>query len=271
MSVQDFSRLGEIFYPQVGEQVKEVSLKGFLESAFNTYHKRYLSANRAEGLREVSYKGEHGSKISFHVSGERRVPDLSGLEIKGSTHDFDALFGLLRGNLNAEYSGLSLDEIVEPIREQILNSKNPEFVQVGHLGLYFSPDDDYNPLLKRLNLQKKKIKPFGFSYVPITLHESHLDDGSFNLIKAAEKISIHNLCYVEDDPKQDSVIETCDIIQSENENYLFTYGIKVVNHNSLPAKSFDTLSSIFELTIINFSQESFKTIKLSNPKESKLI
>jgi hypothetical protein len=253
----DLSRVGELFYQKVGSKENKVCLEGFIRHAFLTYSQRYL-VQGVEGVsKRISYPSEDGrSRLTLVVVPNHGLPDLSRLEISGKISELSSLFELLRGNLNAEFKGLKLEDVVKPVRKVIVKSRKDSFARLGDLGIYFSEDPQDPNTIKRVVSQRAMRK----SHV----EEANFDDDSMYLLSAADHIRIKDSFYVDDDRNNDLIHESCNIVQSTGGMFHWDYLVCVANKQSLPASLFQDFDRLFNLVKDSYGMLSFQRIKIRN-------
>ena len=140
------------------------------------------------------------------------------------------LLNYLEGNLTAEYSQHTLKE-------------KPE--QTSDINFYLIKKSD--------ELKKLVIRDFNKT----TLNH-HLEV----LLNEADNIIIENKLYVDEDPCNDLLNESCKIFRREG-SCLWKYNISVMNSESLPACFYEKLNNLFELIIKNFDETTLKRISFS--------
>ncbi len=259
----DFSRLGQLFYEEVGSEGKEATLPGFMRDACFTYQQRFICPGLlTEGVRRVEYPSDDkASRLSIYLVTSHYRPEITGVAMNGATNDLPSLFGLLRGTVQAEFSGIKLEDLTEQFeidREEVEARKH---TLAKSLGLYFSWDGKKH-LLRRASPEKKAYRKLIFlRQVPIPLAEAALDEAAWQLLSRAERLKVANTIYRGNDIDRGLVHESCSITQPEAGKYYWDYALREANNEGIPAEMLPLLESLFSQLKPAFSQKSFQMIR----------
>lgn len=257
MADTDFSRIGELFYKEVGEE-ENTSLEGFLKHAFTTYAQKYLRGGGIGGTKQITYSGMRG-KLSLLIIPFDSMPDLSSMRIESETKDITALLKLLKGDISAEFSKLKVEDISEQVRKEISRTRKENYAQVSDMRFYFSLNPKTPEAIQRITLQNSLVK---------SAKSEEFEKGLAATLLTADHILMNNPFYADDDPNKYLINESCGITQPYKWHCIFDYSIKTVNNKSLPANLFQRLNEVFELAKHDFNAISYRTMKIED-RESK--
>lgn len=267
----DFSRLGQLFYDEVGNKgkEKEVSLPGFMRDAYAQYQQRFIHPGLiTEGVRRAEYIGdERTNNLSINVVTSHNRPEITGMSMNGKSDDLGYLFGLLRGTVQAEFSGIKLKEVAETFNINREEVKSRGHILTRSLGLYFgSIGDDY--VLQRARTEEKVSRRIIFSrYVPIPLAEVSLDKVALQLLTRADHITLVNSGCISNDVDLSLVHESCSITQPRPGEYHWNYEMHAANNEGIPAQMLPTLEDLFSQIKQKFSLKSFQNMTMTNPRQ----
>jgi hypothetical protein len=259
MSDMDFSRIGELFYQNIGGATPEISLMGFLKYAVTAYRES-IPSGAVDYNRNVSFSGAE-SKIGFSFLLNQK-PILNGLQMAGAVADLGKLLKQLGGNVTAEYGDLHIDDIAEPTKTEIQKSRYSHFAKIGDLGLYFDRDPEKRDILRAAQLERDRTS---LLYMPvthlITLQRANLDDNVKQLLSFAERLTIRNSFFTGDNWKKTLGHEFCDVVQPEPGKYLWDYRMHLLNQQNIPAYMFEIFNDMFVLIKDSFDRSSY--VKMS--------
>ncbi len=262
---QDFSRIGEIFYRDIGDE-EQVSLEGFIKKALTTYAQKFMVKEffGAVSPKRMIFPSSKGS-ISFIVKPYYNKPDLSSLELTTKTEDAAKILQMLRGDVTAEFLGLDIKTIEEHLRKKIINSRKKDYAQVGDASFYFSLDPQNPDLLKRVIWNRVKSEVFEeeafYAY-------GKDDDNLVSVVSLADRISIKHSFYIDNNPNMGIIKESCDIKQPSKRDYRLTYVMSSANEKTLPAGILKHLKDVFEITRKDFDQLSYQRAKIEDINNS---
>lgn len=260
MVEQDFSRIGEIFYRDVGEE-EQVSLEGFIKKALTVYAQKHLIKEVFEEVKpkKVIFPGSKGN-LSFIVKPYHDCPDLSGLEITSKTEDVKKLLYTLRGDMTAEFLSLDLKTCDEILRKKILKAKKKDYAQLGNISFYFSLDPKTPDMLKRFSW--KRVKSVSFDEEVFYSAES-IDESLMSILLQADHLRIEHSFYIDNNSMMGLVKESCEIKQPSKKDYRFVYNISA-NDKTLPAGILKHLNQVFEIVRQDFDHLSYQRMKIED-------
>lgn len=260
MVEQDFSRIGEIFYREVGEE-EQVSLEGFIKKALTVYAQKHLFKEVFEEVKpkKVIFPSSRGN-LSFIVKPYRDLPDMSSLEIISKVEDVKELLYILRGDVTAEFLGLDLKTCDEDLRKKILKAKKKDYAQLGNISFCFSLDPKTPDMLKRLSW--KRVKSISFDEEVFYSTEG-IDESLTPILLQADHLRIEHSFYINNNPTMGLIKESCEIKQPSKKDYRFVYNISA-NDKTLPAGILKHLGQVFEIVRQDFNQLSYQRMKIED-------
>lgn len=284
MTETDFSKLGQLFYQEVGRAEASGSLfHQLLQDSCKAYQDHFIRPGLVtEGIRQMYYPGQ--SETSYCLVSlvtQRERPEISGLSLTGATADFPALLQNLRGTLEAEFSGMELVEVINLLAlspENAENVRGKKHALVRNLGLYFSLGREYhgqtqsptpiqNQRLQQVRLEKQFYKKIILPrYKPSTLEESTLDSATLHLLAQAERLTVQHEFYAAADIDRTLLRERCQVIQPKPGDYHWEYQFQVTNNQSIPLESLPHLERLFALIQPDFGPHSFQRRSIINPE-----
>ncbi|MDP2907892.1 MAG: hypothetical protein Q8O03_08185 [Nanoarchaeota archaeon] len=259
MVEKDFSRIGELFYKEVGEE-EQVSLEGFIKKALTVYAQKFLNKEPSEpASKKIIFPCSNGS-FSFTVKPYYGMPELSHLEITNKIYDVKKLLHVLAGDVTAEFSGLDLSKFDAGIGKKVLKSKKKDYSQIGDASFYFSLDPKTPDLLKKIVWKRVKSMVFDEE----VFYKEEKDEHTTHIASLADRIKIDHSFYIDNNPTMGLVKEYCDVKQPSKGNCIFTYSISNANDKALPASILKHLSNVFELVRQDFDNLSYHRMKIED-------
>src|SRR3989344_3838597 len=261
----DFSRLGQLLYDEVGNEgkEKEVSLHGFMRDAYVQYQQRFIRPGLiTEGVRRAGYRSDdRTSNLSINLVTSRHRPEKTGMAMNGKSDNLYSLFDLLRGTVQAEFSGIKLKDIAEIFNINREEAKAKNHTLTRSLGLYFSnKGDDY--VLQRARPEKKVSRRIIFTcYVPVPLAEASLDEVARQLLSRADHLTVTHSRHINDNVDRNLVHESCSITQPRTGEYYWHYSMHAANNEGIPAEMVPSLDALFSQIKPKFSVKSFQDRK----------
>ncbi len=275
MPTTDFSRIGELFYMEVGRQQQDISLAGFLRDAYITYRERYMhNSSSPVGLRFFQYPSDNPAiNVTIAISASLGQPDIVGLGMQGTETDLHKLLPHLRGQFHAEYMGMPAAETMqyfgglsENLARRIINQEgNQLHLIAGHLGATFGKNEGQLEL-KALTLQRKRRRLWHMYLEPRHIEDITLTTAEKELLGRAVAIQIENTGYYNDNVDQQMVQELCHILQQRPADYRWSYEARGVNNQCLPAHLFPSWEHLFSTQLAHFSTGSFRTVRITDSK-----
>ncbi|MBI1969579.1 hypothetical protein HYS48_02700 [Candidatus Woesearchaeota archaeon] len=269
MGETDFSKVGELFFEEVGTRPKEIALQQFVEHALHAYQKEQLAVGDFT-TKQVTY-GNPATQthLSFLVSASRGQPAIFGLQLAGMGNAFAAFFDPLQGYLTAEYTGLPFPEVDETLAPRILQSLGEQQAQgnmhsafVGSLHLSLTPELS----ITKAALEHRKRKLLGREIVPVRLEDAVLDESARALLASAQRVSVSNSFYRRQNPHDELIQESCDITQPVRGTYQVTYRVQSAAGNALPPEAFPRAEKIFDAIKHGLDATAYGTMKTINPE-----
>ena len=278
----DFSRIGELFYSEVGAKEYETSLKGFIRHAFMTYDDRFLGMRNTGMLKEIKYVGNEKSVLCLSVIAPYGAPDLNGIGIQGEAGDSTILIDLVKGDITAEFSDLKLEDIIHSLRTKIIQAREGNHAEVEGIDYYFSPNQGSPNQIRAIALQGRMtnvsaymvhpsirdVKDLNTLPITATIRERAIvDDSLKELFAKAEYLSITNSCYLHNDSNNDLLQESCAIKKPSTESFSWEYTIKAIQNQGLPVEIFPKANTIFTFIQDSFDPLSFRRARLRDPSQ----
>jgi hypothetical protein len=278
----DFSRIGELFYNEVGAKEYETCLKGFIRHAFTTYNDRYLTTRNTSMLKEIKYAGNENSVLCLSIIAPYGAPDLNAICIQGEAGDSTKLIDLVKGDITAEFSDLKLDDITHSLRAKIIQAREGNHAEADGIDYYFSPNQKYPNNIPAISLQGREmdvpavmvqpstrdIKDLNTLPITATIRErAILDDMLKGLFTRAEYLSITNSFYLHNDSNNDLLQESCEIKKPSTDSYSWGYTIKAIQNQGLPVEIFPKANIIFTFIQDSFDALSFRRAKFRDPSQ----
>lgn len=221
MSSQDFSRINELFYPEVGDG-SEAKLASFIKDAFKRYEQKNL-----QGRRIIFYTGQE-SELALTVARNFDSPDLLAMRLTGSTPELEKLLEMLKGNISAEFSELKKEALKDMGR---VESLRPDFSMMNNIAIYIAHNQDQEKI-KKIVVPKDVAPKLNNDVLPILLR--------------AGRITITNSGYVDDDTTKDLYHEQCTIIRRAID-FSVNYSLKMATDYGMPFSLFPHMDGIFNV------------------------
>ena len=259
MADKDFSRIGEIFYREIGED-EQISLESFIKKALTVYAQKHLPKDvfGEAKPKKVTFPSRRGD-LSFVVKPYHSQPDISSIEITGKISDAAKFLESLMGDVTAEFVGLDFKTVDESLRKKVFKAEKKGYEQVNNSGFYFSLDPKAPELLKKLIWKRMK----SVSLDNEILYTCEKDEDLTKIVLLSDSISIKHNFYVENNPTMGMVKESCEIKQPCSKDYRFVYSISAVE-KTLPAGIMKHLEEIFEIVKQDFDNRSYQRMKIGD-------
>lgn len=257
----DLSRVGELFYRQVGTSPKTPSLMGFIEDALKEYAKRYLAARVNYGQKQFCYSAANGkASVTLAVYTSKGMPDLSGVALAGTSNDLSGLLRLLEGDIAAEFEGLRLEDIEgegeELQRKSVREARRKQdYARIGELQLHFTKGQDAR-ILKRIDLNTRAVK---------LEKKEELMQLAREFLQRADRITVANPFYSRGDSRRELMQEECVIVKREDGSYGWNYTIRSAANEGIPVSILPRLNVLFETIKTDFGEDAFSRVKIAEP------
>ncbi|MBM3200162.1 hypothetical protein FJZ53_04445 [Candidatus Woesearchaeota archaeon] len=261
MADQDFSRIGEIFYKEVGDEA-DISLEGFIKKALTTYSEKFMAKEFLETIKpkKITFPSSKGY-LSFNVQPYYGKPDISSLELITRRYDAAGMLSRLRGDVTAEFLSLDINTADKELKKKVLKAKKNNASQVSGADFYFSLDPETPNIIKRIVWNRAEQATFDKE---VFYRGKEDDSGITSLILKANRISVNYSFYIEDNPTMGLIKECCDMKQPSKEYYKILYSISSADEKVLPARILNHLKQVFEIAKDDFDHLSYQRAKIED-------
>ena len=253
----DYSRIREMFYPSVCvPEENDVSLKAFIIHGLKTFN----DMREKNKGRKIIYTG-HDKRCSlslYMTSIFNKSAELTEIEMRGRCYSLPPLLAKLKGNMDAEFSEFSTEDLEPDLRTDIGRYKNGNQSNLGQLAVYFAPTPYHQESIRKAELRNRKRSP----KISARTLDNVLDADSINLLSSAARIISENFFYIDDDDSNDLIQESCIITQPQPGDYSWKYNMKTANGRELCSSVLEQLESWFELVKSTFSYPTYHQPKI---------
>lgn len=263
----NFSRLRELFFKEVFEEehVEKLLLEIFFKNAILHVHNKFKDIKNTKLL--TVFYGEKNFYIRFKIFKYDYCLQLKSIDIGGKIKDLN-IIDKFWGDITLEFSDLNISDIPRPTRDTILESKQYSYVLPKFINFSYAGDDTIKKISLMSDEKRKKVKASYKKYLneDISLKKTFslkdyifLNQAFYNFLNKAERITIKNPFYENEDINQCLLMENCVIY---NNLYAIYNLSSPIDTRELSYESFERAEHIFEYFSENFNSETVQWISI---------
>lgn len=259
MSALDVSRIGELFYRDVGVKEDDISFESFLKTALKKYEEHQKIAPILEDSVLFSFTGmRKQSKLILRIAGGTDSPDLSGIAILGETPELKKILVQAYGHLNAEFEGLPINETKF---EKILRKNSTNYINTKGIKWYLLRNPQKNEVLvKRIETEKENIQfKERESVNPDLSHAENLE-----LLSKSGRIFTDNFFHLGNLETKDLIKENLIVVQASPGTYSLSYRLYSGSNSGLSIGALPTIKSLFGLIEPGFVKQTAVKLKVES-------
>jgi hypothetical protein len=258
MSALDVSRIGELFYRDVGVKEDDLSFESFLKTALKKYEEHQRVAPVLEESVLFSFTGmRKQSKLILRIAGTDS-PDLSGIAVLGETCDLKKILVQAYGHLNAEFEGLPINETKV---EKILRKNTTNYINANGIKWYLLRNPQKNEvLIKRIETEKENVQfKERESVDPNLSHAENLE-----LLSKSGRIFTDNFFHLGNLESKDLINENLIVVQASPGIYSLSYKLYSPSNSGLSIGALPTIKSLFNLIEPGFVKQTAVKLKVES-------